>query len=99
MIFKVAAWDLAWTKFQVCDWKDFESDQFSAFYVGNLHFNATCFQVKNHAGISGCHKLPENQCKPFPFSIKWSKQRQLRVHLKVVPLLHCSSVLGLIYIN
>ena len=30
----------------VCDWKDFEPDEILTFYVGNIHYNANCYQVK-----------------------------------------------------
>ena len=30
----------------VCDWKDFDSDEFWTFYVGNLQYDANCYQVK-----------------------------------------------------
>ena len=37
----------------VCYWKDFEPDEFLTFYVGNLHYNANCYQVKK--SYSGSH--------------------------------------------
>ena len=30
----------------VCDWKDFEPYEFLTFYVGNLQYNANCYEVK-----------------------------------------------------
>ena len=40
----------------VCDWKDFEPDEFLTFYVGNLHYNANCYQVKKAIQEAICLK-------------------------------------------
>ena len=42
----------------ICDRKDFKPDEFLYFYVGNLHYNTMCHQVKK--SFSGDY-MPENR--------------------------------------
>ena len=49
----------------VCNWKDFQRDEFLTFYVGNRHYNTNCYQVKK------LFRRPY-AWKPFQLLINWS---------------------------
>ena len=73
-----------------CDWKDFEPDEVLTFYVGNLHYNNNCYEVKKAIQEAICLKIRSNY---------WSNGHSKDIQRRISRLRLCYSVLGLVCVN